>query len=147
MVVLAAIIGGAAQARAHTGHAHTVDFHAQPVSAAGAVAINAMVQQSVRVVRNSEDVSPAAGAPMMVEQTRSDAVAFARDPVSGACVPGACCCHGISSCGVAGHCCAVALLHGLRTDPPHTGVLRLPTPHQAFHVPDVVFGLDRPPKA
>lgn len=147
IILLAAMIGGPAEARAHTGHTHKVGFHAQPVSLGDAAAVRSNVRQPTGVDRQSEATSLAAGQPAIVERTQSDAVVIDRHPGSGTCLPGTCCCLGISSCGVAGHCCAVALLHGLRADPPYASVLRVPMHNQTFHIPDVVFGLDRPPKA
>lgn len=65
---------------------------------------------------------------------------------SGACIPGLCCCQGHSTCTMAGHCCVGALSHGDQAWPPLTAHVRMQLSHQAFHVLDVVFGLDRPPK-
>lgn len=146
ITLLITMMSGAAVAHAHAGHTHAISY-AQPLSISTMSVLSADARQPVRFELVSQIKSPA-GAPFIVEQTHVLTASSGAPHDSGACLPSGCRCHGTSSCGMAGHhCCTSALLQRTYDWQPHTSSQRAPIPHQAFHAPDVVFALDRPPKA
>jgi len=140
------MMSGAVVAHAHAGHSHAVS-HAQPANISTTTMSSANARQPVRFERQSFIESPAGGH-FGVKPTRVLTAGLENQHGSDPCHPGACCGHGTSSCGMAGHhCCSSALLNRSYDWQRHTSSQRRSIPHQAFHTPDVVFGLDRPPKA
>lgn len=146
ITLLITMMSGAAVAHAHAGHAHAVS-HAKPASISTTSMLRADTRQPVRFERHSL-IEPPADGHFGVEPTPVLTVSPETQHESGTGLPGACCGHGTSSCGMTGHhCCASALLHRAYDWHRHTTSQRAPIPHQAFQAPDVVFGLERPPKA
>lgn len=145
ITLLIAMMSGAAVAHAHAGHTHALS-HAKPSSISSTSVSNADARLFVRFANQSQLVLPT-GTPFSVEKTLVFTASSGQHE-SGPCLPSACCCHGTSSCGMAGHHCCTSALHQRPYGwQPHTSSQRAPIPHQAFQSPDVVFSLDRPPKA
>lgn len=146
ITLLITMMSGAAVPHAHAGHSHAIS-HAQPAHISTTTMLGADTRLPVRFERHSL-IEPPAGGHFGVESTPVLTTSLENQHEPGPCLPSVCCCHGTSSCGMAGHhCCASALFHRAYDWHRHTTSQRAPIPHQAYHAPDVVFGLDRPPKA
>lgn len=145
IIMFAVLLGGSAVAHAHAGHTHKAISHAQPVSVSAKAVWSGAALGLSGVERHSQKTAPSVSQ-VNVDQIRLLAASSDSPHDSGACIPGACCCQGISSCGMAGHCCAGALPQGASAWAQNKRNLRTPLPKLTFHYSDVVFGLDRPPK-
>jgi hypothetical protein len=142
ILLFAVMTGATSMAHAHAGHAHQSLRFAQS-SIFGLELHSSKASSSDQFGRQStarSNLSISEKQDLIIElksgQTHS----------SGACLPGICCCQGHSTCTMAGHCCVAALTYRDQTWAPLSSQRRMPVSHQAFHVLDVVFGLDRPPK-
>jgi hypothetical protein len=142
IVVVAVMFGTMANAFAHGGHDHAGMAPASSmVTASGATAsLPVAAQISVTISKLTSSNSRA-----LIDSDQS-----AKPPPShsdGAiCTSGACCCQGASSCGMSGHCCA-------STIPSQSDWTRDLSNHMRYHLarlgwvyPDIIIGLDRPPK-
>jgi hypothetical protein len=142
LVVVAILFGTAANAFAHAGHADALE--------------NATVAISDRVIAPPTGVGAAGDyvAHSLAKYANSagdydqSAHSLPQPENEAACMPGACCCQGASSCGMGGHCCASMM------SSESIGWAQDFSNHMRFHLarlgsvfPDIVFGLDRPPKA
>jgi hypothetical protein len=147
-VLVAIIFGGPANAHAHAGHVHASvpsietarllapQGSSRVVTTADAEKLKAFfaakpISLSLPITNSSTDASVTA------DQTHR----------STDCIPGACCCQGLSSCGMAGHCCAGALPQAHTWWSGDQRQARFQMPAQGLIYPDIIFGLDRPPKA
>lgn len=141
ILLFAVMTGGTSMAHAHAGHVHRSAALAQSSIFAGFGSGEATRSDQPR--RQSTERS---GLSISAEQDLIIELKSGQTHKSGACIPGLCCCQGLSTCTMTGHCCVGALMHRDQAWAPLTSHTRTPFSHQAFHVLDVVFGLDRPPK-
>lgn len=147
-VLVAVIFGGPANAHAHAGH-----VHASVPSMETARLLAPQGPSRLLTTAEAEKLSSSLAAksiPLRLPDvaTSTDAsVTSDQSHRSTDCIPGACCCQGLSSCGMAGHCCAGALpqAHTWWTGDQRQARFRMPA--QGLIYPDIIFGLDRPPKA
>lgn len=147
-ILIAIVFSGSANAHAHAGHVHASVASSDntrllapqlpPRSLTAADAENfrtLLAAMSVPLGEPEAATSMDVGVTSNHSHSRTD------------CLPGACGCQGLSSCGMAGHCCAGALpqAHTWWTGDQRQARLRMPD--QGWIYPDLAFGLDRPPKA
>lgn len=143
IVVVAVMFGTTSTAFAHAGHAHAQSSATPTVISAALVTVMPKTFAGISAVVARPSFS-ALDQPMTSGQF-IQAAAF-HSGVKG-CPPGACCCQGASSCGMGGHCCSSMM-------PDHTNWTSDLSNHTRYHLarlgwvyPDIVIGLDRPPKA
>lgn len=147
-VLVAVIFGGPASAHAHAGHVHA---SVPSIETARLLA----PQNPLRAVTtaDAEKLTSSLAAKSSPQKlldiaTGTDAsVTSDQSHRSTDCIPGACCCQGLSSCGMAGHCCAGALPQAHSWWTGNKRQARFQMPAQGLIYPDIIFGLDRPPKA
>lgn len=143
IVVVAVMFGTTSNAFAHAGHAHAQSSSNPTFISAALVAspMKAVTEMSAVVARLLSIAldQPTTSSPSMQAAAYHSGIA--------ACPPGACCCQGASSCGMGGHCCASMM-------PDHANWTSDLSDHMRYHLarlgwvyPDIVIGLDRPPKA
>lgn len=135
VVLLALMAGLPTIAFAHSGHEH-----AAPVAASSSEPYSAITATHGKS-QTAKPLSRAAES----ENTGQGGLAF-ENLSSGRsivlCTPGSCCCQGASSCG-SGHCCSfTAQAYGVNQREDKSFRLAL----LGWHYPDLIFGLDRPPK-
>jgi hypothetical protein len=138
VVLLTLMAGMPTMAYAHFGHEHAAPVAA---SASGTDTAITATQVKAQTFKNLS-LESSSGTP------RQGGLAV-ENPSSGTsivlCTPGACCCQGASSCG-SGHCCAfgitTAAAHGRSQRADESFRLAL----LGWPYPDLIFGLDRPPK-
>lgn len=142
IVLVAVLFGTMTSAVAHVGHSRALSPAAVTVHATPSVSIpQAIAERSGAIVKTSE--------PRALDVTEVGVSAQTNPSHLGGtgCLPGACGCQGgESSCGMSGHCCSSL--------PPQSGwthdlsiQLRYQLAGSDFNTPDIVTGLDRPPKA
>jgi hypothetical protein len=147
-VLVAIIFGGPANARAHAG-----DVHASVPSSETARLLAPQGPSHLLTTADAEKLTSSFASKLITlrlpkVESRSDAsVTSDQSHRSTDCIPGTCCCQGLSSCGMAGHCCAGALPHAHEWWTGDQRQARIRTPAQGLIDPDIIFGLDRPPKA
>jgi hypothetical protein len=143
IVVVAVMFGASSNAFAHAGHADAQPPASAIVASPAWVKVTpqSVVEISGVVARPSSIQSdePVSSGPCIQTAAFHSGVAV--------CPPGACCCQGASSCGMGGHCCT-SLMHD------HANWTSDLSDHMRYHLarlgwvyPDIVIGLDRPPKA
>lgn len=145
IVVVALFVGTTASAFAHAGHSH-----AQPASVAmSAVAL--LTTTPSAVVQKAGDVTPlfaTLGGPRAEMAPLGDSLAIGTSGHDHApCTSGTCRCQGASMCGTGGHCCASMIPDSMHWGPDYHDHIRYHVARLGWRYPDVVFGLDRPPKA
>lgn len=142
IVVVAVMFGTAANAFAHTGHVHAQMTVASAVATASSAAttLPAGAQISATIPKFSFSKSRA---PVDSDQSAKPAPLHTSGAI---CTSGACCCQGASSCGMSGHCCA-SMMPG-QSDWTHdlSNHMRYHLARLGWVYPDIVIGLDRPPK-
>ena len=147
ILLFAVMTGATSMAHAHAGHVHQSSRFAQSsifgpelssnkATSAGQIGHQSFGHQST--ARSNLSISE--------KQDLIIELKLGQTHTAGACLPGICCCQGHSTCTMAGHCCVGALTYRDQAWAPLTSQRRMPVSHQAFHVLDVVFGFDRPPK-
>lgn len=143
IVVVAVMFGTTSNAFAHAGHAHGQLSATPSLMSAALVTVTPKTFTDVSSVV-ALPLSAALDQPMTSGES-FQAAAFHSGVA--ACPPGACCCQGASSCGMGGHCCASMM-------PDHANWTSDLSDHMRHHLarigwvyPDIVLGLDRPPKA
>jgi hypothetical protein len=154
LAVLAAIIfGGPVNAHAHAGHVHAM---APSIMAPSMETASLLAPQNISHVTTAADaaelkstfeVSSSTVSSSNISTSYNANVIGAHSHRSTECIPGACCCQGLSSCGMSGHCCpgALPLPHSWWTSKQSQAGFQLPA--QGLINLDIIFGLDRPPKA
>ena len=142
IVVVAVMFGTMANAFAHGGHAHAQMSPTSVVAATRGAPVTAPAeaQISAAILKVS---STKTHAPVDLDQAAKPARSH---PDGAICATGACCCQGASSCGAGGHCGASALPG--QSDWTHNlgNHMRYYLARLGRVLPDVVIGLDRPPK-
>ena len=147
-VLVAVIFGGPANAHAHAGHVH--------VSVPSTETVRLLAPQNPSRLLTTADAeklksSLAAKSNTLkfsdVSASKDSSITTKQSHRSTDCIPGACCCQGLSSCGMAGHCCAGALPQALSWWSGNERQAQFRMPAQGWIYPDLIFGLDRPPKA
>ncbi len=147
-ILIAGVFGGSANARAHEGHAHaSVPSFETARSIAPPKSSGQLTTADAEKMKASFAATPMSLSPPITDSTTDASVTADQTHRTTDCVPGACCCLGVSSCGMAGHCCAGALpqTHTWWTGDQCQARFRMPA--QGLIYPDIIFGLDRPPKA
>lgn len=137
VILLALMAGLPTIAFAHAGHKH-----AAPVAASGSalysstMATQAKPQTAKNFSLAASRETPAQGG--LVFEKRSSG--------KSKCTPGSCCCQGASS-GGSGHCCSfgITTAHAYDVNQSKSKSFRLAL--LVWPYPDLIFGLDRPPKA
>ncbi|MFN0217383.1 MAG: hypothetical protein ACKVP4_01070 [Hyphomicrobium sp.] len=138
VVLLALMVGMPTIAFAHSGHAH----------AASIAATASDSYYSITATQTKSQAAKPLSRAARSDHSRQAGLAFEK-PSSGTnivlCTPGSCCCQGASSCG-SGHCCSfgmsTAQAYGLNQRKDQNFRLAL----LGWPYPDLIFGLDRPPK-
>ena len=138
VVLLALMAGLPTMAFAHSGHEDTAPVAASPSGSYSAITATHTKSQ------NAKPLSRA----VRSENLGQGGLAF-ENPSSGKsiglCTPGTCCCQGASSCS-SGHCCSFGLpnthAYGMSQREDKSSRLAL----LDWLYPDLIFGLDRPPK-
>jgi hypothetical protein len=121
LLAVALLVALPAMAMAHAGHSHDI---ARTVSA------------------GSSPPTHAAGT-----QSQKQTVMSATVPDISDCASGSCCCQGMRTCSLSGHCCNAAFSQSGSISV-HWRIGRLLQPPRfTFAYPKIFFGLDRPPKA
>lgn len=148
VVLVAVVVGGSASARAHAGHVHASTPSLQKIGA-----LNAENGSRILAAADIQTFKAPVG-PSFSKFSVSETVATMDAGVTGNeshrstdCLPGACCCQGLSSCGMAGHCCAGALPHAHAWWDGEPKDARIRMADQGWIYLHIIFGLDRPPKA
>jgi hypothetical protein len=142
ILLFAVMTGATSMAHAHAGHVHQLSALAHSSTVDPGFASGEVIK-SGPVGRQSpkrSDPSISERKELIIE------LKSGQTHTSGACLPGICCCQGLSTCTMTGHCCVGALTHRDQAWVPLASHTRLSFSHQTFHVLEVVFGLDRPPK-
>jgi hypothetical protein len=138
VALLALMAGLATTAFAHAGHAHTGPTGA-PTSASYSPTSDSRTKSQHAVPLLRAHSSEKSGLTDFAVENPSSGTIIVR------CTPGSCCCQGASSCG-AGHCCSL----GMTTTQPYGLNQREAKSFQlallGWPYPDLIFGLDRPPK-
>ncbi len=142
IVVVAVMFGTAASAFAHAGHAHAQMSTGSSVESTG---FASAVQQAVEKISGAVAQPSSTNSNVPIGAGQSVQSAAFHSGVS-VCPPGACCCQGASSCSMGGHCCS------MMPDPAQwpndlSNHMRYHLARLGWVYPDVVIGLDRPPKA
>ena len=138
VVLLALMAGLPTMAFAHSGHKHTAPVAASPSGSYSAITATQTKSQNAKPLsRAVRSENPGQGG-LAFEKPSSDKSIVL-------CTPGACCCQGASSCS-SGHCCSFGLpnthAYGMsQREDKSTRLALLDWPY-----PDLIFGLDRPPK-
>ena len=134
VVLLALLAGLPTMAFAHSGHTHTASVTA---TASGPYPSITATQTKSQAVTPLRSVNP-----------RHTDLAFQKSSSSPnivLCTAGSCCCQGASSCS-AGHCCSLGMnatqAYGVNQREDKSFRLAL----LGWPYPDLIFGLDRPPK-
>jgi hypothetical protein len=145
IVVVALFVGTTASAFAHAGHSH-----AQPASVAMPASVISTTTPTT-VVQKSSDVIPLfatlGGARADMAHPGDPLAIGTQRPENAPCTPGTCGCQGASMCGTGGHCCASMMPESMHWAPDYRDHMRYHLARLGWVYPDVVFGLDRPPKA
>lgn len=144
IVVVAVMFGTMSTAFAHAGHLHAQSAASATPTVISAALVTVMPKTFTGIFAVvARPLSAALDQPMTSGQT-IQAAAFDSGLVG--CPPGVCCCQGASSCGMGGHCCSSMV-------PDHANWTSDLSDHTRYHLarlgwvyPDIVIGLDRPPK-
>lgn len=137
LVVLVAVsIGAPDLAFAHAGHAHQNLDQTNTAAPTASPALNCQQFKPVSQVQRVDRV---------VKTTTATSVSNTSDGGI-PCMLGACCCQGASHCGTGGHCCASMPQMGAWL-PNFSDHMRFHLARLGWSYPELLFGLDRPPKA
>lgn len=137
VVLVAVFIGAPDLAFAHAGHAHQSYLQTNTTAPTASAALGSQQSKQVsQVQRVDRDLKTAA----------ADAVQNVSSDSSIPCMPGVCCCQGASHCGTGGHCCASMPQMGAWF-PDFSDHMRFHLARLGWTYPELLFGLDRPPKA
>lgn len=147
-MLVAVIFGGSANAQAHGGHVHvSVPSIETARLLAPQKASRLLTTADAQKLTSTLEALSHSIKPLDIAASTDAFVTSDQSHRSTDCIPGACCCQGLSSCGMAGHCCAGALpqAHSWWTGGQRQAHFQM----QAYGLiyPDIIFGLDRPPKA
>ena len=138
VVLLALMAGLPTMAFAHSGHEHRQNVGQPSTGFYPASAVT--LPQALHKKASTHFTSSSSH-----ELTARSFVSFSSDQSIPRCTPGACCCQGASSCS-SGHCCPFGLpsthTYGLSQREDKSARLAL----LDWPYPDLIFGLDRPPK-
>lgn len=142
-IVVVAVMFGTTSAFAHAGHVHGQSPASASVNAAVAVTTvtPSITEISAALARPS---STRLDEPRTSVQSMKSALFHSDVAV---CLPGACCCQGASSCGMGGHCCASMMPDHVLWTTDLNNHMRYHQARLGWVYPDIVIGLDRPPKA
>lgn len=143
IVVVAVMFGTTSTAFAHAGHAHGQLSATPSLMSAVLVTVTPKTFTDVSAVE-ARPLSAALDQRMTSGQS-IQAASF-HSGVAG-CPPGACCCQGASSCGMGGHCCVSMMPDSANWTSDLSDHLRYHLARLGGVYPDIVIGLDRPPKA
>jgi len=139
VVLLALMAGLPTMAFAHAGQEHPAPLAASPSGSYSAIASTQTKSQVAMPVSRVE----------RSKSTRQANFAF-ETPSSGTsivlCTPGSCCCQGASSCG-SGHCGSIGMTTAQAYGVNQREDKRFRLALLNWPYPDLIFGLDRPPKA
>ena len=142
IVVVAVVFGTSANAYAHAGHEHAQAANDTWITTANADAVSPQANLDEAGKHAVTSLAKTIGSVSTGYSVQS--ASFRTDGAT--CPPGACCCRGASSCGMGGHCCA--------SMPSTASWMNDLSNHMRYHLarlgwvyPDIVTGLDRPPKA
>ena len=138
VVLLALMAGLPTIAFAHSGHEHAAPVAASssgPYSAITATHAKSQTARPLSRAARSEDTGQGGLAFEKISSGKSIVL----------CTPGSCCCQGASSCG-SGHCCSLGMTtaQAYGVDQREDKSFRLAL--LGWPYPDLIFGLDRPPK-
>ncbi len=138
VVLLALLVGLPTLAFAHAGHEHGQSV-GQPSS--DVYPLGAETRTQAQHKKASTHFTSSSNH----EMTAQSLVSFSSDQRTARCTPGTCCCQGASSCS-SGHCCSFGLLstHAYGMSQREDKNARLALLNWPY--PDIIFGLDRPPK-
>lgn len=142
IVVVAVMFGTMASAFAHEGHAHA---QMSPASIAVTTSGTTATPPAAAQISATTSKLPSSNsrAPIDSDQSAKPAPSHSDGAI---CTAGSCCCQGASSCGMGGHCCASMM-------PEQSDWTRDLSNHMRYHLarlgwiyPNIIIGLDRPPK-
>lgn len=138
VVLVAASIGAPELAFAHAGHAHT---NLEQTNTAVPIASSALGSDRLKPVAQVQHVDRYA------KETAGSSVSNISSNDGVPCMLGACCCQGASHCGTGGHCCASLMPDMSRWLPNIVDHKRFHLARLGWTYPELLFGLERPPKA
>ena len=146
IVVAAVMFGASASAFAHAGHPHAQSSASPAIPALTSAVSGPVAPQSVADISGA--VARSSSTQLDEPGTSERSFRSAGFHTEGtACPPGACCCQGASTCSMGSHCCTSMM-------PDHASWASDLSDHMRYHLarlgwvyPDIVIGLDRPPKA
>ncbi len=148
VVLVAVLFGAPANALAHAGHEHAslspvatslLSDAWQPVGSTGGRQL---------VVSSIVDASRTPNfAPLAIDTSLAVSAVSKSPSDQTRCPPGACCCQGASSCGMGGHCCASTASSSEKWFGDLSNHVRYHLARLGWAYPEMIFGLDRPPKA
>ena len=145
---MAVVFGGSAIAHAHAGHSHaSVPSFETARATAPQKSLRHLATADTEKLKASLAAKPVSLSLPITNSSTDASVTADQTHRTTDCVPGACCCQGVSSCGMAGHCCAGALPQAHTWWSGDQRQTRFRMPAQGLIFPDIIFGLDRPPKA
>lgn len=147
-VLVAVIFGGPANAHAHAGHVHASVPTMETVRLlAPQNPSRLLTTADAKKLKSSHSAKSNILKLLDVSASKDSSITTKQSHRSTDCIPGACCCQGVSSCGMAGHCCAGALPQALSWWAGNQRQAQFRMPAKRWIYPDLIFGLDRPPKA
>lgn len=140
---MVAVMFGATNAFAHAGHVHTQSPASASVNAAATLTTVTphITEISAALARPSSNRLDGPGTYIQSMQSAP----FHSDVA--VCLPGACCCQGASSCGMGGNCCTSMMPDHVLWTTDLSNQMRYHQARLGWVYPDIVIGLDRPPKA
>lgn len=147
VVLVAVLFGAPSNALAHAGHEHA---SLSPVTASlstKALRADTSSFDSITFLADPTQSVPKLFLPVHTTGVRAVVSAgFQSQSGTTACAPGACCCQGASSCGMGGHCCASLFSSSEKWFGDLTNHVRYHLARLGWTYPEMIFGLDRPPK-
>lgn len=146
IVVIVVLFGFTAHALAHAGHVHAQSPTVVTIKYDARTAVPQQFAAKITSTTALSSLSSSAHPKMRSDGHTSANAAPAHKGVT-ACPPGICCGSGVSSCGVAGHCCPSMIIEPAEWTHDLCNRTRYHLARSGWLHLDVVIGLDRPPKA
>lgn len=140
LIGLALMTGQPGAARAHAGHQHQANVASIAPADFLVIQTSTNPAHATLASKNESRASGAFanGSAVLMQDTSRQS--------GQPCIPGACHCRGASSCGASGHCCA-AIPAGSLQLADNCGAEHRRLASLGWQYPELLFGLDRPPKA
>jgi len=146
IVVIAVLFGFTANALAHAGHVHAQSPTVVTIEYDSRTAVPQQFAAKITSTIALSSLSSSVHPKMRSDGNTSANAAPAHKGVT-ACPPGSGCCLGVSSCGVAGHCCPSMMLEPAEWTHDLCNRTRYHWARSGWLYLDIVIGFDRPPKA